>query len=206
MAPRTNDLLVKIEGQQLGAGAVPREEMGIISPCSDCKNYLQRNNTSDPYRTPCPRRTWIETQRQDSIYVHPVLSASGSSDPNKLANPVRDVLANNYVVWIAAVDDNPGIQDQVGNIITPSILTELFDTTYIRCRPHPYVPEHDSRFFNVIGHLEESQHVWVTNNKHSSLDPIDSSKEVPIAGTVVPGTFAQKFDFTVPTDSLQTPG
>ena len=199
---RSNDNVLRITGQSQGAGAVPREEMGVVSPCSTCANYTNSNSTSDPNRVPCPRRFWMDQNNQGLLDVNPILYTSGTQDPNKLANPVIDTTSNNYLVWVAAVDDNQGITNPDGTTVNTNILSSNFNNLYIRCRPNPYIPEDNHNILKLKGHLQEMDEVWCTGNRHSSIDPTNFNVLVPVAGTVVKGTFASSFSSAAPSDHL----
>lgn len=203
---KSNETVLRIAGQSQGAGAVPREEMGVVSPCSTCQNYTNSLSTSDANRTPCPRRSWITANTQGMLNIDPVLYLSGTSDPNTLTNPVIDPSTNNYLVWVAAVDDNPGIVGSDGSTVTTSILSQDFNNLYIKCRSNPYIPEDNHTILKLKGHLLEMDEVWATENRHSSIDPINPGLTVPVAGTVVKGTFASSFSSQSPADHLLTPG
>lgn len=205
--PRTSELALQIAGQSSRSDATPRREMAVVSPCSTCQNYKAVSDGTDPYRRPCPRRLWIDSQTQGLLDIDPILTLSGTQDPNTLANPAIDPATDNYLIWIAAVDDNQGITNiDDGSVVTPNILSEGFNNLYIRCRPEPFVPEDTHSIVKLHGHFLESDIVWATGSRHSSIQPNDASKEVPVGGTVVKGTFASSFNTANPSDHMGVPG
>lgn len=181
------------------------EQMAIISPCSTCKNQLTEYDPNDLRKLPCPRR--VLKQRYDANqaakagptdpgYIPPYLVASGTDDPNKLANPVID--SPQALVWIALVDDNQGIQDAKGNVICKSILDNGFDTTYIRCQPVPYIPRTTISKWSAEGYWKEGRQVWASDHRHAALpdsvDQASTQNPIAIAGSVEPGDFAFFFN------------
>src|SRR5208282_3588738 len=101
---------LQINSQANLTSSVGRKELAIVSPCSTCQNFTQPAFTApDPHQQMCPRRLWINQNQNYPGTVDPVLYTSGTSDPNTLANPVVDQTTGNYVVWVATIEDNPGI-------------------------------------------------------------------------------------------------
>jgi len=208
---RLAELNLKIANQSQQTNSAAKKELAIVSPCSTCQNFTKSTNTSnDPHRSVCPRRIWINQQQQNPDnpeLTDPVLYLSGTSDPNRIVNPVVDPTTGNYLIWVAAVDDNPGIVDGDGNQITPGILDPNFNNLYIRCRLFPYVSEHHHDILRTLGPFQEKDHVIAEAHRIPNLNPtIDFTNnqnryvETPIAGTVSKTSFAYRFNTNNPDD------
>ena len=214
---RQSELNLKIASQTSSGNSASQKELAIVSPCSTCQNYKQTSSASpDPYRTSCPRRVWIAQNNlfppdNDPSVVDKVLYFSGTSDPNTLANPAVDPATGNYLVWVAAVEDNPGITDGSGNVITKGILDPNFNNLYIRCRPQPYVPDIHHDMLRALGSLQENDPVVAENHRVPPMTAPITNLQVPyiptpIAGTVTKTTFAFRFNTTNPDDHALVSG
>jgi len=220
---RSAELSLKIASQSDLTGAAPKKELAIVSPCSTCQNFIQQSSNSasiDPYQSMCPRRIWIQQQQQNPdnpTTVDPVLYTSGTNSPNTLANPVVFPLNNNagnYVVWVAAVEDNPGIINiNTGDVVTPGILDPAFNNLYIKCRLQPYVPEDHHDTLRATGMFQQNDKVMATTGRVPALNPavtytqqILPWQQTPVAGTVSKTTFAYAFDTTNPYDHALVAG
>lgn len=208
---RLAELSLKIASQANLTSSLSKKELAVVSPCSNCKNFTQSTSTSsDPFRAACPRRIWIQQQQQspdDPGAVDPVLFLSGTNDSNKLVNPVVDEATGNYLVWVAAVEDNAGIADEQGNQITPGILDPSFNNLYIKCRLFPYVSEQHHDTLRASGPFQEMDHVVAEQHRIPALNPdvqLNNTNtlfaETPIAGTVSKTAFAYHFDTQNPED------
>lgn len=207
------NLSISNQGQQTNSSA--KKELAIVSPCSHCQNFTQSDTTgSDPFRSACPRRMWISQQQQDpdnTNTVDPVLFLSGTTDSNTLANPVVDQTTGNYLVWVAAVEDNPGILDGDGNVITPGILDPNFNNLYIKCRLFPYVSEHHHDILRSLGPFQENDTVVAEQHRIPPMTtPFTNNQvqytETPIAGTVSKTSFAYRFNVLNPNDHALVSG
>src|SRR5271170_1516670 len=113
---RNAEISLRITDQASQTGAGASKQLAIVSPCSTCQNFTQTTASTgnDLFRSLCPRRIWInqyQNNPDEANLVDPVLYTSGTPNPNTLANPVVDPVTNNYVVWVANLEDNPGIVD-----------------------------------------------------------------------------------------------
>jgi hypothetical protein len=206
---RLAELSLKMASQANLTNSLSKKELAIVSPCSNCQNFTQSaSSSSDPFRAACPRRIWIQQQQQnpdDPSAVDPVLSLSGTDDPNKLVNPVVDPTTGNYLIWVAAVEDNAGIADEQGNQVTPGILDPEFNNLYIRCRLFPYVSEQHHDVLRSSGAFQEMDHVVAEQHRVPPMTtPLTNNKiqytETPVAGTVSRTSFAYHFDTQNPDD------
>jgi hypothetical protein len=195
----TNDI------EQIHSSA--KKELALVSPCSHCQNFTQPIAlSSDPYRSACPRRTWInQNQANPDNPIDSVLYLSGTDDPNTLVNPVVDQATGNYLIWVAAVDDNQGIQDTNGNVITTGILDPNFNNLYIKCRLFPYVSEQHHDILRNIGAFQENDHVVAEAHRVPAMTTALTNNQVqfaatPVAGTVAKTSFAYFFNTTNPND------
>jgi hypothetical protein len=206
---RVSEQNLRISNQSNLVNSSAKKELAIVSPCSSCQNFQQAQSAStDPYRTSCPRRMWI-TQNQNNPdnpgVVDPVLYLSGTTDPNTLDNPVVDESSGNYLIWVAVVEDNLGIQDSNGNVVTPGILDPNFNNLYIRCRLNPYVSEHHHDILRSLGPFQQNDHVIAEEHRVPSLTTSISNTNVeydvtPVAGTVAKTSFAYFFNTVNPDD------
>jgi hypothetical protein len=214
---RQAELNLKIANQSGVVNSAAQKELAIVSPCSTCQNYKQTSSDSpDPYRTSCPRRSWIAQNKlfppdNDPAVIDKVLYFSGTSDPNTLANPAVDTTTGNYLVWVASVEDNSGVVDSDGNVITKGILDPSFNNLYIRCRPQPYVPEDHHDILRNLGAFQENDHVIAEAHRIPPMTAPATNFQVPynstpIAGTVTKSTFAYSFNTTNPDDHALVSG
>lgn len=206
---RRAELSLKIASQSQQVASAAKKELAVVSPCSNCQNFTQSSTTSsDPFRSACPRRIWINQFQQnpdDSTVVDPVLYLSGTPDSNTLVNPVIDQTTANYLIWVAAVEDNPGIVDGNGNVVTPGILDSNFNNLYIRCRLFPYVSEQHHDSLRSLGSFQEMDHVMAEQHRVPAMTtPFTNNQiqysETPVAGTVSKTSFAYRFDTLNPDD------
>lgn len=206
---RLAELSLKIASQANLASSFSKKELAVVSPCSTCQNFTQSSSSSsDPFRSACPRRIWIQQQQNnpdDPSAVDPVLSLSGTDDPNKLANPVVDPTTGNYLIWVAAVEDNPGIADEQNNPITPGILDPNFNNLYIKCRLFPYTSDQHHDVLRATGAFQEMDHIVAEEHRVPPITtPLTNSKiqyiNTPIAGTVSRTSIAYHFDTQNPDD------
>jgi hypothetical protein len=206
---RAAELNLNINNQSQQTNSAAKKELAIVSPCSTCQNFTQ-SSSSNPYRSACPRRIWINQNQQnpdDPTTVDPVLYLSGTDDPNTLNNPVVDQSTGNYLVWVAAIEDNPGIFDSAGNVVTVGILDPNFNNLYIRCRANPYVSEQHHDILRSLGAFQQSDHVVAEEHRMPALNPnvVFTNDQIPftstpIAGTVAKTSFAYFFNTTNPND------
>lgn len=204
---RTSEQSLRISNQGQQTNSAAQKELAIVSPCSTCQNYIQ-SSSSDPYRSPCPRRMWINQNQQNPDnpgVVDPVLYLTGTTDANTLDNPVVDESTGNYLVWVAAVEDNLGILDTNGNVLTPSILDPNFNNLYIVCRSYPYVSEHHHDVLRGLGAFQQSDHVIAEAHRVPGMTTPITNLQIqyqptPVAGTVAKTSFAYLFDTTNPDD------
>lgn len=190
----------------------PGGQMGIVSPCSTCKNQLA---VSDPNKqTPmCPRRYWIDlaksAQAQTSDNPIPTpplyLTRSGTDDPQTLSNPVYSQQDSSVLIWVALVENNQGVQDESGNELTPDLLDPGFDTTYINCSLLPYIPCESQAQMYQSGAYKESQRLFVTPIENYQV-PFGSDQTVQVSGFVRRVNFALNFSFLTPEDDTLTDG
>lgn len=141
----------------------PGTYYGIVSPCSCCQN--QRID-GQPGMAPCPRRV-IKQQRDElnaagadtSQIEH--LCISGTDDVNTLKNPVYWDAGNSIMIWVALLADNAGCYDQNGNQLTPNLLSDSFDNTYLNCHPLPCVPRETEAAYRQSGAYMEGDEVEI---------------------------------------------
>ena len=211
---RQAELNLKIANQSSVVNSASRKELAIVSPCSTCQNFKQTSsNSPDPYRTSCPRRVWIAQHNNfpdDPTAVDPVLYCSGTNDPNTLKNPAVDKTTGNYLVWVASVEDNPGIVSG-DNVVTPGILDPKFNNLYIRCRQQPYVPEQHHDILRNLGVFQEGDHVVAEAHRIPAMTAPYTNYQIPynttsVAGTVSKTTFAYSFNTVNPDDHAITSG
>lgn len=212
---RLAELNLKIASQASLTHSGAKKELAVVSPCSNCQNFTQStSDSSDPYRSACPRRIWINQQTQNadsSNPVDPVLFLSGTSNPDTLANPVVDQSSSNYLVWVAAVEDNPGIADESGNQVTPGILDPNFNNLYIKCRLYPYVSEQHHDVLRSLGPFQEMDHIVAEAHRIPPMTtPFTNNQvqytETPVAGTVSKTSFAYGFNTINPDDHALVAG
>lgn len=187
-----------------------RKELAIVSPCSHCQNFTQPSaiGISNSFRSICPRRTWIQQSQSNPdnpLAVDPVLYLSGTSDPNTLANPVVDQSTNNYLIWVAIVEENQGIIDSDANVITPGILDPSFNNLYIKCRSYPYVSEHHHDVLRSLGPFQENDQVIAEQHKIPAMTTAFTDGSIqhwstPVAGTIAKTSFAYRFNVLNPSD------
>lgn len=178
----------------------------IVSPCSQCKNQLSAPGADGkPY---CPRRYWQaaqDTYKQNSngksnqTFVPLALygtEGTATEGDKSLKNPVYDNTGKSALVWIATLRDNSGIRDSKDNVIAPSILDPSFipnSTTYIQCRPLPYIPALHEAAYRQSGALKEGDTVLAITAKEQqnySKAIVDGGtanayQQVPLEGVVL---------------------
>ncbi|MGC1582148.1 MAG: hypothetical protein WA766_11725 [Candidatus Acidiferrales bacterium] len=213
---RIAELSLQVNSQAFLTAAAGKKELAIVSPCSNCQNFAQSSSANpDPHQPMCPRRLWITQNQNNPNTVDPVLYTTGTSNPNTLANPVIDPTTGNYVVWVAAVEDNPGIiNEQTGDSITPGILDPNFNNLYIQCRLYPYVPEEHHDTLRANGAFQEGDKITAVTHRMPPINPTVTYagqagtpmqgttmfQSTPIAGTVKKTTFGYYFQTTNPDD------
>jgi hypothetical protein len=170
--------------------------MGIVSPCSTCKNQ----NSSTAADTPaCPRRnyqqqlTQIQTDGGDpSAIQHLALygtEGTACEGDGSFRNPAYWNDGNSILIWVALLEDNLGVFDKTGARICPDLLNPGFDSTYIQCRTLPVVPrEHEAAYFQG-GALAESDQLEVTFSENQQMSADGSGFPILIGG------FGKKVNF-----------
>jgi hypothetical protein len=168
--------------------------LGIVSPCSTCKNQRAfPDPTPNGLKNFCPRRhaqaaltAAMDSGDDTSSLVQIALTGNeDTSNPgsNALANPVNSKGSNSIYVWTALLQDNEAVVDpKTGQVINPSILDPAFNTDYIQCQLLPYVPNCSESDYFHQGRLEEGQHIKVTQIKQQ-VD-LENGERVETAGVV----------------------
>lgn len=144
--------------------------LGIISPCSTCKN---QRSAPDPIAglPSCPRRM----AKQELVSAPNIIDNFGrlalstltgnedtQSNSTQLVNPVYSDSNNTALVWVALLKDNIAIYDNDGNLKNPDILDSGFDTNYICCHSDPVVPTVQEAQYRASGAWSESDLVQIT--------------------------------------------
>lgn len=174
--------------------------LGIVSPCSTCKN--QRAVTDLEGRANiCPRRSTIskgldalagtaDDQVTASYYTQLMLTGT-DDDPSltaSLKNPVYDTDNGSVLVWIALLKDNPATIDQTtGTVLNPPITDPSFDTDYIVCSSLPFTPNSDEHGYFLKGALKEGETAVVHENKGQYT--ADGTQLLHVAGSVDRASF-----------------
>lgn len=177
-------------------------EKAIVSPCSSCKNKLDRPDNGKPA---CPRLMWkrmaddMQQRGQDipEALGPALLTGTEGTDQegtSALLNPVYSDDNHHILVWAAALKDNSGQYDQDGNLISPTILDPAFDTTYIQCKSLPFsVGCTEAEYFMNgayrEGDLLQISMEWEGNQLSTADGQVTDFDPVKVAGC------ARKIDF-----------
>jgi hypothetical protein len=174
-----------------------RGTLGVVSPCSSCKN---QRAFPDPngQKNFCPRRNWIATQQalqqssqksdQAAAQTLRHLTLTGTEGTN-LVNPVYDPEGSSILVWIAMVEDNDAQINDNGQLTNPSIVLgpDSFDTNQIVCNVLPFTPEQSTTEYRANGGLKEWDTALVTIGTQQPSD--DGFTFVHNGGTVKRASF-----------------
>jgi hypothetical protein len=181
-------------------------ELGIVSPCSTCKNQRASSIVGGAMNY-CPRRRWqnqyvteiagTPDQQVDASNIEQLALTGNDSDPSttaQLNNPVYDIDNQSILVWIALYTTNRAIRSPGSGIIVNPGLSEgldVFDTEYIQCESMPYTPNIDEHGYFMNGALKEGDPIQVSKNMDqfvpggSEFKPISGSvQRSSIAGTI----------------------
>lgn len=151
--------------------------LGIVSPCSNCKNQLAVPDSTHPA---CPRRAQMAIYKaavaageDTTAFAHLALTGKESSDSTdqSLTNPVYWDAGHSILVWVARIRDNGS-----------ALLSPDFDTTGINCSPLPYVPSDDEAQYFQNGRLEESDRISIAPMRMEQT--ADNNDNVSLGGTV----------------------
>jgi hypothetical protein len=172
-------------------------QLGIVSPCSTCKNQRYLSKMGEPMNA-CPRRSWQNeylydiagtTDQQASGSQIVQLALTGNSNPPSLTsplnNPVYDSDSQSVLVWTALYMINRAIRDNVsGAVVNPGLNEglDVFDTNYIQCELMPYSPNTDEHGYFLNGAFKEGDPIQVSMNRNQYEDGGMSLKK--IAGSV----------------------
>lgn len=181
-------------------------QVGVVSPCSTCKNYLAAPDPTSPWKPVCPRRYWQalnQSSQQDGISPPAgYLTQSGTDDPTKLANPVYSESDSSVLIWTASLEDNQGVRDSEGHLLTSDILSPDFDTTYTNCKLLPYVPGMDQAAYYQAGAFKEGDPLLVYTIDTYQI-PFGDSDYVQVSGFVTRTGPAFRYSFqTARTDQI----
>lgn len=179
---------------------VPIVHMGVVSPCSTCKNRQADSANGLPM---CPRMYWGEVATESDASFPDFLSASGTDQQDKLVNPVYLEEASCVVVWVASLESNQGyFQD--GKRINPDILHPGFDTKYIVCNAYPYAIQTSEAEMYQGGVYKEMDQLELLTFPINQLDIL--GQRLPLAGFAKKVTFVAKHTFLIPDEDLLIPG
>jgi hypothetical protein len=189
-------------------------QLGIVSPCSTCKNQLSAPKEGHP---PCPRRSLqqrkteltkagVDTQHLEHLtltgreFAPENLQNLLKSGSNDLRNPVYWDDGGAVLVWVATLADNGGVRGVDGRLAVTNLLDKTFDTAYLQCHPLPVVPAIDEASYFSNGSFMEWDQLEIRFSSNQQLDSQSGSPEV-----VLIDGFAQKvnFAFLVPRRGLE---
>lgn len=174
--------------------------MGIVSPCSECKNQRSVSETGLPM---CPRRMWMEQAKDDNADVSDFLAASGTDDEDQLANPVYLEKDSTVLVWVASLEDNRA-RFQDGKQANPHILVPGFDTNYICCTPRPYALNLSESELRAGGVYKEWNQLELTDMATDQLNI--AGQELPINGFAKKVSFGTFYTYLIPDQDVLVPG
>lgn len=121
--------------------AVPKAQLAVVSPCSECKN---RRTEAKDGKSACPRLALRQKEEQGKASGQPLppaydLALKTGTSSDALANPVYDDENNHILIWAAHLQDNMGVYRD-GKLVPESVLGSAnFDTDYIVCSQLPYM-------------------------------------------------------------------
>jgi hypothetical protein len=187
----------------LDDSGVGQNSLGIVSPCSTCKNF--RTADEGDSLPACPRRLW--QSRADALAQSGspasspdpyLLRAARDPDQRALENPVAWPEGQSRLVWIATLEDNRALTNASGRTVEPDLFAPDFNTNRINCRRLPYVPATREADYYAGGQLREGDHVFAQSFSFPQLDknqPADRI-ELRVAGLVQKMTPMQKVTVT----------
>lgn len=161
----------------LADSGVGRNSLGIVSPCSKCKNF--RDADQGDYLRACPRRLWQAradsvaqaTEADGDTMPEPyLLRAARDPDQKSYENPVAWPEGQTRLVWIAALEENQAIVASDGSITSPDLYAPDFDTNRINCRRVPYVPAVREGDYYAGGQLREGDAVFAQSFSPPQMD------------------------------------
>lgn len=151
----------------------------------------------------CPRRFWMEMAQDEAAGTPAFLSASGTDQDDKLANPVYLEKEATVVVWVAPLEDNRGYFRQ-GQRINPDILNPGFDTKYISCALYPYSLKESESGLYQSGVYKEGDQLELASFEINQLDIAGTT--LPLGGFAKKVTLVSKHAFALPDEDLLVPG
>jgi hypothetical protein len=182
----------------------PTKRLGIVSPCSTCKNFLTTVPDGDKVHVPCPRQLWIERLQQqdtdDPDDICPGYLGETGTEGSSLANPVYSESSGNVLIWVALEDNNDGVLDANGNILAPDLLSPGFDNVadseYLRCEELPYVLDKTQAQMQNDGVLHEGDRIYAEGFYQSQPDMSGTTSYT--GGTVVKATLPFSYSLNTP--------
>ena len=194
-ASRSAEQTLKVLGTTAQLAFAPNNQLGVVSPCSQCKNHLTSLSDGDYLHTPCPRRLWIQTQNNQptetyvpdqNVVIPPYLVESGTSSPDQLSNPVYSTTSSTMIIWVALAANNGDLYDATGNLVRNRIDGPGFDvdtdSEFLHCERLPYTPCDTQAQVYSKGVLHELDPIDVNTVANRQLDP--SGNPQFIAGSV----------------------
>lgn len=175
---------------------------GIVSPCSGCNN---KRTVATAGMASCPRlvlQKQVQDLKDQGLPTDGIdYLATTGTDSQSLANPVYWDEGHTTLVWIALLKDNQGAHDANSNLITPHILSDSFDNTYINCHAYPFVPRDTEAAYRAGGALAEGCEVEVTlTPPQQQLTSPDDNGNYP---AVLIDGFVRKFNFAFSSPRVQ---
>lgn len=146
---------------------------------------------------------WMELAQNQNNDVSTLLSASGTDQTDKLANPVYLETENTVLIWVATLDRNQGAFKD-GKRVCPDILNPGFDTNYINCRDYPYTIKQSEIEMYGGGVYKEGDQLEVTSFPSPQVNSVGD--QIPVAGFAKKVTLASRHSFLLPDEDLLVPG
>lgn len=183
---------------------MPRSNMGVVSPCSTCKNKRAEVEDGKPA---CPRLRLIKYaqdragagQPLPQAFAPALLTGTEGTDQegtNSLRNPVYSDDQGHILVWAALLRDNTGVFDEKGNVIVKPLAPPLpgdFNTDYIQCSSLPFVVRNTEAEYFQLGAYQEWDALECVSVAHQ-LDTQVEGEETKFDQVQVEG-FARKVNF-----------
>jgi hypothetical protein len=182
---------------------IPRAAMGVVSPCSTCKNKREEVKDGKPA---CPRLKLRKFVRDRAAVGQPLspafapalLTGTEGTDQegsDALRNPVYSDDQGHILVWAALLRENTGVFDEQGNVVVKPLSPPLadFDTDYIQCGALPYVVRKTEAEYFQLGAYKEwdlLECVSISHQMEIQVDGIENAfDELRVEG------FANKVNF-----------
>lgn len=195
-------------------------DLGVISPCSNCKNRRSKQltkklaNGKEVILPACPRVAVKEAQKnsrlsddQDSVQ-HLMLAGKDGA----FSNPILDDQNKTYWIWVARLLDNSGSYDMEGQFdrSNPDGSSELcppitarnwdkkggYDTDFMQCMALPMVP--DVSFMKLVSdnNFKEGSYCLITHFQGQQLR--QGRIPISVGGFCHPLDIAGAMKFTAP--------